>query len=193
MKWKMSDQSLFAILLRSPWWISLAVAVAVVGLARLLLPEAYRIHGALLGLPFLVIAGIAAWKRMQAPSTARIDSTLQAIRAMSWQDFAKTVEEAYRRDGYEVSRVDRPPADFAIRKTGRISLVSGKRWKVARTGIEPLRALQAAKEAGEAHECIHITVGEVTDSARKFAAEHKIRLLGGAELAQLLPAAGRRK
>ncbi|NDB01486.1 MAG: restriction endonuclease, partial [Betaproteobacteria bacterium] len=27
MKWKMSNKSLFALLLRSPWWISIAVFV----------------------------------------------------------------------------------------------------------------------------------------------------------------------
>jgi restriction system protein len=69
-------------------------------------------------------------------------------------------------------------------------LVSCKRWKVARTGIEPLRDLYAAKDAREAHECIYIAAGEITDNARKFAAEKKMRLLYGAELAQLLPGVG---
>ena len=40
MKWKMSDKSLFALLLRSPWWISIAVFVGFALLARALLPPA---------------------------------------------------------------------------------------------------------------------------------------------------------
>jgi len=69
--------------------------------------------------------------------------------------------------------------------------VSGKRWKVARTGIEPLRDLYAAKEAREAHECLYIATGEITDNARQFAQDKQIRLVDGPELARLLPGMGR--
>ena len=80
-----------------------------------------------------------------------------------------------------------PRVDFELRKEWRRSLVSCKRWKVARTGIEPLRDLVKAKEAREAHECIYIAVGEITDNARAFAVKHAVTLVGAAELAQLLP------
>ena len=76
-------------------------------------------------------------------------------------------------------------------KAGRTSLVACKRWKVARTGVDPLRDLHAAKDAHEAQECIYVAIGEITDGARKFALEKKIRLMHGAELAKLLPRAGR--
>ncbi|MEO6564943.1 MAG: restriction endonuclease, partial [Casimicrobiaceae bacterium] len=59
--------------------------------------------------------------------------------------------------------------------------------KVARTGIEPMRELLAAKEASEAHACIYIAIGEVSDNARRFAAQQRIQLVGGPELALLLP------
>lgn len=191
MKWQMNENSLFAILLRSPWWMSFAIAGALAAAGIALLPEQYRVFAVVTGAPFLVIGVIAAWKQWQAPSGARIERTLENVRAMSWIDFARALETAYRADGYEVSAVRAPAADFTIRKEWRTALVSCKRWKAARTGIEPLRDLHAAKEAHAAHECIYIAIGDVSDNARAFAVKHAIRLVGAAELAQLLPAAGR--
>ena len=59
----MAENSLFAILLRSPWWVSLGVALALALLMRLLLPKDYAVAGMLGALPFVVIAAIAAWKQ----------------------------------------------------------------------------------------------------------------------------------
>ena len=191
MKWKMSENSVFAILLRSPWWISAGVASAVVGTALTLFPEAYRLLGATLGVPFLVIAGMVGWRQRGLPSAARVDRTLEAVRAMSRSDFVAAVEAAYVRGGYAVTRVNDAHADLELQQEWRTALVSCRRWKVARVGVEPLRDLLAAKEARDLREGILIATGEITDTARRFAAENGIRLVGGRELAQLLPQAGR--
>ena len=191
MNWQMNEKSLFAILLRSAWWISFALAGAVTAVAVALLPEAYRMVGAVTGLPFLVIGCIAAWKQLQAPSTARIDSTLAAVRAMSWAEFSRAIEAAYRRDGYGVSAIGGTAANFEITREGRTALVSCKRWKAAHTGVEALQDLHAVKEARGAHECIYIAAGDITDNARAFAVKHGIKLVGGPELARLLPGEGR--
>ena len=191
MKWTMNENSLFAILLRSAWWVSFAIGIALSAAAVAFMPEAYRLFGIVTGMPFIVIGCIAAWRQLQAPSAARVDKTLAAVRAMTWGDFADALEDAYRRDGYEVSRVANRAADFEMKKEWRRFLVSGKRWKVAQTGVAPLRELHAAKEDREAHECFYIATGEITDHARRFAAENKIQLVGGDELARLLPGAGR--
>jgi restriction system protein len=191
MNWKMNENSLFAILLRSRWWVSFVLAGAVTAIAIALLPEAYRVFGAVTGLPFLVIGCIAAWKQFQAPSTARIDATLAAVRAMSWADFSRGIEAAYRQQGYGVSAVAGSAANFEITKGGRTSLVNCKRWKAAHTGVEALQELHGMREARGAHECIYVATGEVTGAARAFAVKHGVKLVGGAELALLLPAAGR--
>jgi restriction system protein len=190
MNWKMNENSLFATLLRSSWWISFAIAGAVTAIAIALLPEAYRIFGTVTGLPFLVIGCIAAWKQFQAPSMVRIDNTLAAVRAMSWVEFSRAIETAYRRQGYGVSAVGGTAANFEITKEGRTALVNCKRWKVAHTGVEPLHELHAVKEARNADECIYVAAGEITTNARAFAAKHAIKLLGGPELARLLPGEG---
>jgi restriction system protein len=192
MKLKMSSNSLFAVLLRSPWWVSIAIAAGLYAVAALWLPvQLPRFYALFVALPFTVIGVYTAWKQLRAPSAARVVGTLEALRAMSWDEFSGALEDAFRRDGYAVSRPGGAQADFELSKAGRVSLVGCKRWKVARTGIEPLRELDAARRAREAHECIYITAGEVTDNARAFAAEAKIRILHGAELVKLLPRVGR--
>jgi hypothetical protein len=66
---------------------------------------------------------------------------------MSWNDFAAALETGFKRDGYDVHRLAGPAADFEIAKEGRRAVVSGKRWKVVATGVEPLRELEGAKNA----------------------------------------------
>ena len=183
MKFAMHRSSLFAILLRSPWWTSLLAAVGVVAVLRLVLPDIYALFAAL---PFIVIAAYAALQQLRAPSAAKIAQRLEALRAQPWEQFAGALESAFRHDGYAVSRLDGREADFELTKSGRVSLVGCKRWKVARTGIEPLRELDAARRRREAHHCIYIAAGDVTENAVAFSAKNSITLLRGAELVRLL-------
>lgn len=155
----------------------------------MLLPEAYAPYAIFSSLPFIVIGGVALWQQLRAPSAAQIAATLESLRALSWDEFSAALEAAYRRDGYGVSRLNVAGADLELTKSGRVSLVGCKRWKVARTGIEPLRELDAARQGRDVHECIYVAAGEITANARAFAAEKKIRLVHDAELAKLLPQA----
>lgn len=183
----MSDKSLFAILLRSPWWISFAVAGLVALLARLVLPANMVVFGVLAGFPFVVVGGIAAWRQFHAPSSAKVAAILDTAAAMSWREFSACLEEAFRRDGCLVQPLQGVGADFVAAKVGSHALVSGKRWKAAKHGVEPLRELDAARQAhGEAREAIYVALGGLSDNALRFAAEHHIRILQGAALAQLL-------
>ena len=181
----MSENSLFAYLLRSPWWISVAVALTLVLLARFVLPDEYVFYALSFAVPFVITAVMAAWKQRHVPSEARVESTLEAVSAMSWRDFSALIEQAYQRDGYAVTRRD-GAADFTLVKGNRTVLLCGKRWKAANHGLEPLRELDAVRRSQEANEAIYIAAGAVTDNARRFAAEHRIRLIEGPELTQLL-------
>ncbi len=186
LKFKMAERSLFAILLRSPWWISLLIAI-VIGLAsKALLPPHYVPFGAMGGFPFVVIAAITLWRQLRAPSTAHVEATLAQINAMPWREFSAALEHALMREGFEVKRLDLPAADFELHKGGRTVLLSGKRWKAARTGLEVFQGLEAARSARDASSCICVTTGDITDKAVAFAAEHQIRVIQGTELAQLL-------
>jgi len=184
----MAPNSLFAILLRSSWWISILVAAAIVLVSRMALPEKYFVFGAVGALPFLVIGGITLWRQLQRPSAAKVASTLDAVGAMSWKDFSAKLETAFRRDGYEVSRIDTIGADFEMKKAGRKTLVNCKRWKASRTGVEPLRELLAARDLREADEIVYVATGQVTEQAARYLAERRIRLMQGEDLTRLLHA-----
>ena len=176
----MHKNSLFAVLLRSPWWISAALALGLFALARVFVPPLYA---AFVPLPFAVIAAVAAWRQLRAPSASRIASALEALRAMSSEEFGAALEAGFRREGYEVSRIG---GDYELRRAGRLTLVSARRWKAMRTGIEPLRDLHAAGRKREAQELLYVAAGEVTDHARAFAAEKNIRLLSADALVQTI-------
>ncbi len=186
MKWRMHENSLFAILGRSSWWISAAIALALIAVVNVFLPASYASYAYFVALPFVGIAILVAWKQLRRPSASRVAKTLAGLRAMAANDFFAAVEAAYRRDGYAVTRLAGAGADFELIKAGRVVLVGVKRWKAARTGVEALRELYAAGRSREAQECIYIAVGEFSDNARAYAAEKKIRLVHDADLVSLL-------
>jgi restriction system protein len=182
MKLELPRNSLFAILLRSRWWLSVLLALGVFALARLAFPAAVAAFAAL---PFVAIAIYAGYQQLRRPGGRRVAATLERARAMSSERFSAALEEGFRREGYAVAHTG-GGADLELTHEGRLTLVAYRRWKASRTGVEPLRELEAASSARGADGRIYIAAGEVTDSARKFAAEKQIRLLQGEELAKLL-------
>jgi restriction system protein len=186
LKLKMAENSVFAMLLRSPWWVSIAIAVGLSLLAAALLPVEYRLVGVLSTIPFVVVGAVAARRQWALPGAAQTERTLQAVSAMAWPDFANLLEAAFRRDGYTVQRGASSPVDFELERGGRRMLVSARRWKSARFGVEGLRALQVARDSGDAPDALCICLGELTDSARSFAAEHRVAIWQLPELAQAL-------
>ena len=186
MKLRMAENSLFAVLLRSPWWVSIAVAVVLALLAGALLPANYRVVGVVSTLPFVVIGALAARRQWRLPSAAQAAQTLQAISRMSWQEFAPRLEDALRRQGYAVQRGRGAVVDFELERQGRRTLVSARRWKSARIGLEALRALQAERAAADASDALYVCLGELTDTARPYAVEHGITVWQAADLARVL-------
>jgi len=179
MRLKMSDKSLFAVLLRSSCALLLALAV------RLFAPSSYVVPALSICVPFVVVGFIAAWKQLRLPGAGKVAATVEAVSAMSWREFASVLERAFQRDGFAVKRLS-GEADFRLEKDGRVTLVSGKRWKAANHGVEPLRELVAQRDKQEAHEAVYIAVGVVSEKARSFAREHNLRIVGGMELTSLL-------
>jgi restriction system protein len=179
----MAKRSLFAILSRSPWWLSVLIAAALFMAVRQFIPDYAALASTF---PFLCIAGYAGWRQSRVPNPERVAEMLAELRAMSWQEFATKLEAAFRSDGYAVVALTRGAADFELRKSGRVALAGCKRWKVAQTGIEALRELVLAKESAGAQECIYVAAGDLSQNARQFAAEKQVRLLCETELAQFL-------
>jgi restriction system protein len=150
------------------------------------LPAEYALYAFFVALPFAVIGCVSGWQQLRAPSAERVAARLEELRALSWEGCGPAIEEAFRRQGYEVARSTLAGVDFELVKSGRVTLVSARRWKVARAGVEPLRELEAALRAREAQDCVYVAAGEVTGNATAYAAQNGIRLLQGAELVELL-------
>lgn len=186
MKLKMAKNSLFAVLLRSPWWYSVLIVLGMAIAAGALLPEPYVVVGIVGTSPFLVIAAMSAWRQWKLPNPARVSDALDRARNMSWVDFSKALENAFVTQGYAVTRLNGPTADLQLDKDGAATLVSCKRWKASNHGVEALRALQKAQQAQGAQQARYISLASVTDNARRFAQDNGIVLMASAELGPLL-------
>ena len=182
MKWQLHENSLFAVLLRSPWWVSLLIAAALAALLRIFLPIEFAIFG---GLPFAVISMVVLWRQIRRPSAKRIAKALENARALPANEFCAALEEGYRRRGFGVRRGE-GAADLVLTHKGLVTLVGCRRWKAARTGVEPLREFEAATRESGAHKRVYVATGEVSDTAREFAAKNGIGLVQGEELTTLL-------
>ena len=192
MKFKMAPNSLFAILLRSPWWISFIVAGAIIAASIAWLPARFAIYGAIGGLPIAGVGLVAAWRQLRAPSAVQISANVDAALAMPWREFSKALENAWQQAGYRVERVE-GAADLRLIEKGKSDqapLVSARRWKAASHGAEPLRQLHAAMQAQSADAGIYIAAqGAITEQAQTFARDHNLTLLPASALAQLLSSA----
>lgn len=186
MKFKMSERSLFATLLRSPWWVSFLVMAAVALVAGALLPEAYKVAGMLGAFPFFVIGVMAAWRQRNAIGPDRIAALVEEARNMGWRDFSILVEEGLRHQGFEVSRLAQGPADFQIEKNGKTTLVSAKRWKAATLGADHLREMLSARESMAAFSCTCMSLGAFSPTALDLADKTPMQLLGPSSIAQLM-------
>ena len=190
MKLKMAPNSLFAILLRSPWWISLALAAVVAALARLLLPERFAAAGMLGGFPFIVIAIVAAGRQWRRPSAARSARMLAQLEAMNPREFSAALQAAFQAQGHEVRPLDGGGAELELQKAGRRTLVALRRWKAASIGLGPLRELHEAQQRLGADASLYLAGGEPGEKASRYAAQMNIRLMSVTELLQLMHETG---
>ena len=191
MKLRMAENSLFAILLRSPWWVSLAIACGLGLLARLLLPERFVLAGVFgAAFPFVLIAAIAAWRQLRAPSPRAVAAALERMHAQGTVELLAAVEAAWRAEGWQVQRSAGRGADLLRERAGRRELWSLRRWKAASTGVEPLRELQLACVRHDDAAGHYLHAAPPSDQASAFAREHGLRLVSATELAQQLLAVG---
>jgi restriction system protein len=187
MNFKMAPNSLFAILLRSPWWISIGIAVVFGAASRALLPDTYWAFGAMGGIPFLGIGGITAWRQVQAPSGKRVDLILKQVANLSWPEFSQALATAFAADGYRVERIEGVGADLLLAKQGLTTLVAARRWKAARHGVDAVQELAGAMRVRDASHGIYVALGGLSDKAERLTGGTSgIRVLRDAGLAHVL-------
>ncbi|HYD76020.1 restriction endonuclease [Ramlibacter sp.] len=185
MKFRMAENSLFAVLLRSSWWISIAVALVLVALTQALLPPDYRNVGSMGALPFFVIGAIAFWRQLGAPSPAQAQVLLDGASRMPWPEFEQALRAGFTREGWQV-RPGQGGADLLLERNGQSTLVSARRWKAARHGEDALQALDQAMQRQEVGRGVYVALGELSPQAARLAKSRQIEVLQGAKLARLL-------
>ena len=97
----MARESLFSLLSRQPWWISILVGMGLAAIAHVIFPPV----APFVALPFFALALYFGWKQFGGLSHEQTRERLAAARAMSWEEFAAAVSAAYRKRGYEVDAV----------------------------------------------------------------------------------------
>jgi restriction system protein len=175
-------ESLFTLLSRQPWWVSILVGMALFAIAQWIFPPV----APFVALPFFALALYFGWKQFGGLSHEQTAERLGAVRAMAWEEFAGLVTAAYRKRGYEVEATRSSAFDFRLKQQGRITLVQCRRWKVNQVGVGPLKELYEALDIQEAYNGVCLAAGGFSDAARQFAAGKPLSLLEGAELAKLL-------
>lgn len=185
MKFKMAPNSLFAILLRNPWWYSFVLVAVICALSAALLPKDVVVFGVIGAFPFVVTGGVALRRQWNTPSAAALEADMARMAGLSWRDFSQELEAKFVRQGYQVTRLPLKgasasgavsAADFRLEKAGKVTLVAAKRYKAAAHGVEALEALVAQKEAMGADEARYVCLGALSPQAAKFAKDHAIHV-----------------
>ena len=186
MQFKMRENSIFATLLRSPWWVSMLIGGTIALAAFALFASKFAYFGVFSALPFFGIGLVRAYRQMQQPSRRVITMTEESIRGMSPREFSGILSSTYIEDGYVVTPSKAKAADLKLENNGQVTLVSCRRVKAANTGLEPLRALVAAGETQAAARLIYVTIGDLSTEARGYDSEHGIQILGLETLAGMI-------
>jgi restriction system protein len=186
MKFRMAENSLFAVLLRKPFWVSLLVGAVFVAVAQALLPAEYRTVGSIGAFPFFVIAIIAFWRQLGAPSETESRALLDGAAKMAWPEFEQKLRAGFTRQGWQV-RTGQGGADLVLERDGRVqSLVSARRWKAARHGEDALQSLDRAMQAQEVSRGAYVALGELSPQATRLAKARQIEVIQGDTLVRLL-------
>jgi restriction system protein len=176
MKFKMAENSIFAILLRNPWWISFLIAAAFSLLMAALLPKHLVVFGMMGAFPFVITGAVALRRQWGKPKPAAVEAELTRLSALNWRDFSAELEAKLVKQGFEVTRLNSGTADFKLEKGGHATLVSAKRYKAATHGLEALQALVTQQEAQGADKVMYVCLSPVTAQAAKFAKEKGVVL-----------------
>jgi restriction system protein len=175
-------ETLFHLLLRQPWWITLLVAIAFFWIAHSIFPPIAPFFA----LPFVLLSAYIGYRQFRGRSPVDAAERLAALRAMSWEEFSATIAEVYRRKGYEVERARDDAYDFVLKQDGRITLLQCRRWKVNQVGIGPVRELADAVSRTDAYKGISIAAGAYSEPARKLTASEPVSVISGLELVELV-------
>ena len=183
MAFKLAKNSLFAILMRAPWWYSTFIGLSLIAIGGIVASGQYVILGIFSSLPFFGIAGSAAYRQFQQPSQKRILEVAQQARLMPALQISEKIASRYKDARYESDVFKGNAADLELTRGHRKLLLSSRRFKAANTGIEPLKQLVAAGEKVEATGYLYVTLGDISAAARDYAKQNEIEFIQADRLA----------
>lgn len=180
---RMSENSLFAVLLRSSWWYSVLIGLFLIAVSLLIAGGKYVFFGIFTALPFFGIAGYTAYRQLQQPGKKRVIEVATQARKMSSKEIAKKISENYEQHRFDAEPFKGNAADVELTRGARKLLLCSKRFKAATTGIEPLKQLVAAGEKAEATGYLYVTLGDISANAQDYARKNDIEVIRADKLA----------
>jgi len=136
--------------------------------------------------PFVLLATYIGILQLRSGGPVDVTTRLAELRSMSWDAFSAALTDAYRKQGYVVSRADGQGYDFKLVKDGELTLLQCRRWKVNQVGAGPVRDLARAVDRQDARRGICVAAGEFSAPARAVTAREPVVLLSGPELVALI-------
>ncbi|HYH42809.1 MAG TPA: restriction endonuclease [Burkholderiales bacterium] len=177
-------ETLFHILSRQPWWVTLLVAFVLYWVAYAIFPPV----APFMVVPFLILAGYIAFIQWRKGAPGNVEERLAELREMPWDTFSHCATDAYRKQGYTVLPSEGRGYDFKLVRDGRTTLLQCRRWKVNQVGEGPLRELALAVEQAGAARGICLSAGAFSAPAKRFAAGEPLTLVSGEDLTDLVRA-----
>ena len=186
-----------------------AVALLAEVAAPLLAPTYPKTNGlnfALMFLPFIQIIGgffavaillFGLWGAISRRLDRRADRVrfdiqtgVDSIGRLSWQEFERLLGEAYRRQGFNVIQRGGPVgdggADLELRRSGEKLLVQAKHWKTRLVRLSQVRELWGAIADEHADGGVFVTSGAFTNEVRAWTRDKNLTLVDGDELLQMI-------
>jgi restriction system protein len=118
-------------------------------------------------------------------------TSLDSIRAITWQEFEQLVAEAYRRQGYLAEVVGTTYGDggvaIRLRRRDELALVQCKQWRSYSVSVTVIREMLGVVVSERATRGIVITSGRFTQEARRFGESNPmIQLIDRRDLSGLI-------
>ncbi|MFT5192796.1 MAG: restriction system protein [Verrucomicrobiales bacterium] len=140
----------------------------------------------------VLMAGLSALVAWSNGQLFEHQTSLEDVKALSWQDFERFVGEFYRRQGYAVQETGGGGADggvdLVLRKEEETVYVQCKRWRNRNVGIKPTKELFATVVAEEATRGILMTTSNFSQDAQRFAGSQseRLSLVAGRDLVKMM-------
>ncbi|MEQ1778036.1 MAG: restriction endonuclease [Nitrosomonas sp.] len=208
-------EDLFKITATLPWWVGIALAVAVY---ELLQPYAVletpiqaapgqisRVVAGQMGrtfayygqyiLPLLFLSGALASffkqrKRKNLVQTVDSRKTDDPLHDINWKDFELLVGEVFRMRGFKVVENDSGGADggidLVLKKDEEVFLVQCKQWRAYKVSVNIVRELLGVMVTKGAAGGFVVTSGIFTAEAQSFAKGQNIELIDGSILTAMI-------